>query len=490
MKRLSLWITMVILSSLPLAAQQSLEVRGMQALYAEGDVTIDGDLSDWDLSGQRLFCRDIASMRDTMSARVAVMHGPKALYVSVEWRDPSPMNNPNAPDSGKGWAGDSLQMRIVSDRLCHITAWYARGEGVPFIEIEYGISAKQPFGDGKVCLAQKKGWELEQGAAMAFQKSGDGRGYVQELRLPWSLVFKDDAKRAGAKLASTFAMAWGTDKLESRLVGNLATNVVRPVQQFWQTPGGWGALRLLPSGHTPPVSIDAAVQEFTSELLVGDNGEVLRYRMLSPKHKAEEAKLPLVLFLDGVGGRGYENTEQLLTAAWQFAVPQRLQTRPCYVVAPLCVPECRWVEVDWGLDKHEMPEEPSLPMRLTFELVDRLVKELAIDSARIYVTGLSMGGLGTWDAIQRRPDFFAAAAPVCGGGDTAQATRISHLPIWAFHGAKDAVVKTQRSRDMIEAIKTAGGNAKYTELPGVGHNAWVAAYTGEDLFTWLFSQHK
>ena len=129
-------------------------------------------------------------------------------------------------------------------------------------------------------------------------------------------------------------------------------------------------------------------------------------------------------------------------------------------------------------------------MRLSLELITSLQKELSIDEDRIYVTGLSMGGFGVWDAIQRHPKRFAAAAPVCGGGDPAYAKDIAHVPIWAFHGDADGAVKPMRSRDMIAALKEAGGEPKYTEYPGVGHNSWAATYANRDLYSWLFAQKR
>jgi predicted peptidase len=101
-----------------------------------------------------------------------------------------------------------------------------------------------------------------------------------------------------------------------------------------------------------------------------------------------------------------------------------------------------------------------------------------------------MGGFGTWDIIQRHPTLFAAAMPVCGGGDTALAPQIKQIPVWAFHGDKDDTVKTSRSRDMIEALKKAGGTPRYTEYPGVRHDAWAPTYTNPAVLKWLFDQSK
>jgi predicted peptidase len=118
------------------------------------------------------------------------------------------------------------------------------------------------------------------------------------------------------------------------------------------------------------------------------------------------------------------------------------------------------------------------------------VEQMAALAEEAYVTGLSMGGFGTWDVIQRHPERFAAAVPICGGGDPAHAGKIAQILIWAYHGDKDAVVNVERSRDMIAAIKDAGGTPRYTELPGVEHDSWTAAYTNPDLYTWMFAQTR
>ena len=117
-----------------------------------------------------------------------------------------------------------------------------------------------------------------------------------------------------------------------------------------------------------------------------------------------------------------------------------------------------------------------------------LQKEFSIDATRLYVTGLSMGGYGTWDALQRYPDRFAAAVPICGGGDVKQAKKIAQIPIWAFHGDKDTAVPVERTRSMIAALKEAGGMPKYTEYPDVGHDSWTATYKDPALHEWMFAQ--
>ncbi len=199
-------------------------------------------------------------------------------------------------------------------------------------------------------------------------------------------------------------------------------------------------------------------------------------------------KYPLVLFMHGAGERGCDNNVQLTYIDAVFGSDEFQKEHPCFVFAPQCPNELKWVEVSWSLDSHIQPETTSYSMELTMEIIDQLIEKYPIDTDRLYVTGLSMGGFGTWDIISRYPNTFAAAIPICGGGDENTAFAIHKTPIWAFHGANDKAVKTSRSRNMIEAIRDVGGNPKYTEYPKLGHLCWNEAYATEGLFDWLFSQ--
>ncbi|NTW33825.1 MAG: prolyl oligopeptidase family serine peptidase [Bacteroidetes bacterium] len=221
-----------------------------------------------------------------------------------------------------------------------------------------------------------------------------------------------------------------------------------------------------------------------------NSGDTLFYRMMKPKKNNPSKKYPLVLFLHGAGERGNDNNSQLANGVNNFASSQIRETYPCYMIVPQCAKNYRWVEVPWNLSSHVQPEKPSVYLEQTIKLLDSLIKKLNIDTNRIYITGLSMGGFGTWDAICRYPWKFAAAVPICGGGDTAKAASIKNIPIWAFHGGKDKVVMVSRSRDMIAAIKKAGGNPIYTEYPETGHDAYTKTYKSIDLYKWLFSQTK
>lgn len=231
-------------------------------------------------------------------------------------------------------------------------------------------------------------------------------------------------------------------------------------------------------------------ERFEARALTDADGGKLNYRLLKPKNYDANKKYPLVLFFHGAGERGADNAKQLVHGMQDFASDGIMESYPAFVLAPQCPEGLQWVDTPWTADEHTMPEKPTQPMRQSLDLVAALQKEFSIDANRIYVTGLSMGGFGTWDAIQRRPELFAAAAPVCGGGDKALASKIKHIPLWVFHGDKDTVVKPNRSRDMIAALEAAGGKARYTEYKDVAHNSWSATYRDPAFYEWLFAQKK
>jgi predicted peptidase len=219
-------------------------------------------------------------------------------------------------------------------------------------------------------------------------------------------------------------------------------------------------------------------------------GRTMPYRLLKPETVEEGKTYPLVLFLHGAGERGSDNVKQMVHGVSEFVRPENRRDYPCFLLVPQCPEGKRWVEVDWGADSHVLPKEPSEPLRLVLDLLDDALNRYPIDRRRVYVTGLSMGGFGVWDLLARRPDLFAAAVPVCGGGDPATAKAIKDVPVWVFHGARDGAVKPKRSRDMVKALEDAGGKPKYTEYPDVGHDSWNPAYRDPELMKWLFDRKK
>jgi len=219
------------------------------------------------------------------------------------------------------------------------------------------------------------------------------------------------------------------------------------------------------------------------------DGNILNYRWLTPRSDTS-GSFPLVIFLHGAGERGTDNDKQLLHGTSLFSNDSNRKTFPAYVLAPQCPTQYRWVETDWSLKSHDFPSKPSVPMQLLLDLLEQLLsKNLSIDKSRIYVTGLSMGGFGTYDLISRMPDMIAAAAPVCGGADFKEAYKIKNIPLWMFHGDKDMVVPTSRTEQMAQALQAVGAKPKVSILKNTGHNAWTAAYQ-QELIQWMFEQKK
>ena len=220
------------------------------------------------------------------------------------------------------------------------------------------------------------------------------------------------------------------------------------------------------------------------------DGKVLKYRLLKPKNRESDKKYPLVVFLHGAGERGDDNAAQLVHGMADFCKADRRERYPCYIIAPQCPTGQKWADVDWSADSVTFPDRISDSLALTFAVVDAMLKDAPIDRDRIYITGLSMGGYGTWDALARRPDFFAAAMPICGGGDPKTVAKFKHVPISCFHGSADGAVPVEQSRGMIKALKAAGGHPKYTEYEGVGHNSWARTYANDATYQWLFAQRR
>lgn len=218
--------------------------------------------------------------------------------------------------------------------------------------------------------------------------------------------------------------------------------------------------------------------------------EAFAYRLLSPATIDAGMTYPVVLFLHGAGERGANNEAQLkYFPVWMASAAMR-ERFPCFVIAPQCREGTAWSDVDWGsMDSAAMPEQPTHQLQAASRILDTVIETLPADPNRVYLTGLSMGGYGAWELALRQPERFAAVVPICGGGDESQAARLASLPIWAWHGEADDVVPVIRSRRMVGAIKKAGGNPRYTELPGMGHDSWTAAYTGVDgVIPWMFEQ--
>lgn len=196
------------------------------------------------------------------------------------------------------------------------------------------------------------------------------------------------------------------------------------------------------------------------------------YLTFLPKsYSAKGDPVPLIIFLHGSGESGSDLNK---VKAWgPPAIAEKDPAFPFMVVSPQA-PEGEW----WHAN-------------LLKGMIDEVLAKYNVDRNRIYLTGLSMGGYGAWDLAIRYPEYFAAIAPVCGGGNTLRIGRLKHIPTWVFHGLKDDSVPERESAAMVGALKAAGGDVKYTVLPEAGHaGAWVYAYGEAGLFDWFLQHHK
>lgn len=224
------------------------------------------------------------------------------------------------------------------------------------------------------------------------------------------------------------------------------------------------------------------------------SGASLPYRLLQPAPLDPQKAYPLVLFFHGSGERGRDNRKQLKLCARRFAEPEIRKHFPCFVVAPQCPSQKEgepwgWTGVYPGRRPYKVKTEGE-PARLALDLVETLCTKFPIDRRRLYIIGISMGAFGVWDIITRHPGKFAAAIAICGGGEPSKAAKANRTPVWVFHGAADPVVPVNLSREMIDAMKAAGGTPRYTEYRNVAHDSWTRAFSEPNLLPWLFGQSR
>ncbi len=230
------------------------------------------------------------------------------------------------------------------------------------------------------------------------------------------------------------------------------------------------------------------------------DGKTLQYRISYPKDYKKSRRYPVLTFLHGSGERGSDNESQLTHGGALFASDSVREGFNAIVIFPQLPSDSTWNYFSNKKDKSSptgrsidlsfmrTPTNPALLVKL---LLDSLVQKKVADPKRMYIGGLSLGGFGTFDMIERYPDFFAAAVPICGGGDTAMARVYGKKPaIWIFHGDADKSVDVKNSRMNYAALQLAGADVKYTEYPGVGHNSWDNVFRETALLPWLLSKKK
>ena len=188
----------------------------------------------------------------------------------------------------------------------------------------------------------------------------------------------------------------------------------------------------------------------------------------------QQTRWPVILFLHGAGERGSD-----VQAVKRHGPPKLIERGddlPFIVVSPQCPANRWWVEEDL--------------QRLLWELQMQIAEDYDVDRDRVYVTGISMGAFGTWMLAARRPECFAAAVPICGGGDSVWAERLREIPIWAFHGAKDNVITVEFSIQIVEAVRAAVGDVDLTIYPDAGHDSWTQTYDNQEVFRWLLDHRR
>ncbi len=245
----------------------------------------------------------------------------------------------------------------------------------------------------------------------------------------------------------------------------------------------WISLAVVAQISRPVAAQETEVQpptrnsHYQKHEFTGKESGKLSYWLMRPATIEPEKKYPLVLALHGRGG----NTE----AASVLGSDALRKDHPCFVLAPAATRAGVWA-VPANLAR--LRGQPQLPLAL--EALNKVMADHPIDPHRVYVTGQSMGGFGTYGALAASPQVFAAAMPICGGWDVTQAAKFKDIPLWAFHGDADTTVPVERSREMVESLKRAGGTPKYTEYAGVGHNSWSRTYASPETWQWLFAQKR
>ncbi len=226
-----------------------------------------------------------------------------------------------------------------------------------------------------------------------------------------------------------------------------------------------------------------------------NNGFTLPYQLFTPQAKG---KLPLIIHLHGSGEAGKDNIAQMYLGTQfgpqYFAAKPHQQLQPSFILAPQTPAPMRWASTT--LEPYSLQSTPSTPsMTALLHLIDNMLATNSnIDPNRVYIAGLSRGGQGVWNAILQRSDLFSAAVAIAGSGDTSEAHRIAHMPIWVFAGESDVITDVNYSRSMVDALYRTGGSSahiRYTEILGGDHSSsWRTAYANSDLYKWLIQHQK
>jgi predicted peptidase len=254
---------------------------------------------------------------------------------------------------------------------------------------------------------------------------------------------------------------------------------------------------LLLSVFFSAVNVAKAQMSLYQKLYFIKEKDTLPYRLLLPENYDATKKYPLIFFLHGSGERGNDNEAQLVHGGKLFLKDSLRKNYPAIVIFPQCPANSFWSNVDIKKNKKEESDlkfqtggKPTVAMGLLQQLVKNIIKNYPVQKKQIYVGGLSMGGMGTFEMVNRNPSLFAAAFPICGGADSAIASKIKRVNWWVFHGAKDDVVLPKYSQQIVDALQKINASVKFTLYPEANHNSWDSAFAEPGLMQWILSNKK
>ena len=235
------------------------------------------------------------------------------------------------------------------------------------------------------------------------------------------------------------------------------------------------------------------IELYEKETFIFEN-DTLNYRILKPLNYDPNKQYPVHLFLHGSGERGKDNSSQLTHGGSLFLKKENREKYNSWVIFPQCSKNDRWPSISsdlWDQVFENKIKKPNKSLGLVIRLMDEFIEKKDVDNQRIYLSGLSMGGMGAFEILYRRPDMFAAATPICSNGITQLAKLFANkVPVWIFHGSNDKVVSPKNSLEMARAIIESGGSPKMTLYADVDHNSWDNAFAEKDFLKWIHSKTK